>query len=117
MLSKGALSLLALSPLAYALPQVTEVTSTTLTTASPTGALSTEVLQPSIPRLPPGPEASTYPRNGVLNAPQPAPFTPAGGLGTNGSEPNYQVKSDFDFQSVVCCVGSNPLEEQYLRGS
>ncbi len=87
--------------LVRALPQATYVTTTTSTTASPIGAKSTTVLQPSIPRLPPGPNASAYPRNGLLNAPQPAPYTPAGGIGTNGSEPNYQVKSDFDFESLV----------------
>ena len=98
----------AVGPVVYALPQATQVTTTTSTTGVPIGALSTTVLAPSIPALPPGPDASSYPRDGTLHAPQPAPFTPAGGLGTNGSEPNYQVKSDFDFFSlvskkVICC--------------
>ncbi len=93
--------LLALSHGAYALPQATQITTTTSTTGTPIGAKATDVLAPSIPRLPPGPEASSYPRTGELTAPQPAPYTPAGGLGTNGSEPNYQVKSDFDFESIV----------------
>jgi hypothetical protein len=31
----------------------------------------------------------------------PAPFTPAGGLGTNGSLPRYMVESDFDFESIA----------------
>lgn len=66
-----------------------------------TGALSTTVLAASIPALPPNPTATTYPSDGELHAPQPAPYTPAGGLGTNGTEPVYNMKSDFDYQSIV----------------
>ena len=33
--------------------------------------------------------------------PFPAPYTPAGGLGTNGSLPRYMVESDFDFESIA----------------
>lgn len=51
--------------------------------------------------MPPGPDATSYPRDGQLHAPEPAPFTPDGGLGTNGSEPVYVPQSDFDFQSMV----------------
>ncbi|KAK0619956.1 hypothetical protein B0T14DRAFT_566752 [Immersiella caudata] len=29
------------------------------------------------------------------------PFTPSGGIGTNGSEPVYKVASDFDYQSLT----------------
>lgn len=96
-------AVLALAAVANALPQqvATELTSTTATTGTPIGAKQTDILAPSIPSLPPGPDASSYPRNGQLNAPQPAPYTPSGGLGTNGSEPNYQVKSDFDFESIA----------------
>ena len=64
-------------------------------------AITTSVLAPSIPALPPGPDATSYPRDGKLHAPEPAPYTPAGGLGTNGSEPVYVVQSDFDFESIV----------------
>jgi len=31
----------------------------------------------------------------------PAPYTPAGGLGTNGTLPVYNVKSDFDYESLA----------------
>lgn len=79
----------------------TAVTSTPTATGPPIGAKTTDVLAPALPNLPPGPNASSYPRNGQLNAPMPAPYTPAGGLGQNGSEPNYQVKSDFDFESLA----------------
>lgn len=66
-----------------------------------TGALSTIVLAASIPALPPNPTATTYPSDGKLHSPEPAPYTPAGGLGTNGTEPVYNMKSDFDYESIV----------------
>lgn len=66
-----------------------------------TGALSLSVLAASIPALPPNPTATTYPSDGQLHDPEPAPYTPAGGLGTNGTEPVYNAKSDFDFESLV----------------
>jgi len=43
----------------------------------------------------------TYNPNGQLHDPEPAPFTPAGGLGTNGTLPSYVVKSDFDYESIA----------------
>src|ERR1700710_1185244 len=72
-----------------------------LSTASSIGAISTTILIPSIPRLPPGPSATVYPRDGKLHGVQPAPFTPSRGLGTNGSEPVYVLETDFDFQSMA----------------
>ena len=120
---------LALAPFALALPQVTvsedpisasamsaavppppvksstdDVTSHGPYTGPPpttTGALMTTVLAASIPALPPNPTATTYPSDGKLHDPEPAPYTPAGGLGTNGTEPIYNVKSDFDYESIV----------------
>lgn len=50
---------------------------------------------------PPSPAATTYPSDGQLHEPQPAPYVPAGGLGTNGTRPVYRVQSDYDYQSVV----------------
>jgi len=70
-------------------------------TATTVGALETAILAPSIPHLPPGPSATAYPRDGLLHGAQPAPFTPSGGLGTNGSEPVYVPETDFDFESIV----------------
>jgi hypothetical protein len=70
-------------------------------TATSVGAISTIILAPSIPHLPPGPSETAYPRDGKLHGAQPAPFTPSGGLGTNGSEPVYVPETDFDFQSIV----------------
>jgi hypothetical protein len=69
--------------------------------ATTTGALTTSVLALSIPMLPPNPTATTYPSDGKLHDPEPAPYTPAGGLGTNGTEPVYNAKSDFDYESLV----------------
>lgn len=84
-------------------PQVTGPTSHGPYTGTPTttGALSLSVLASSIPALPPNPTATTYPSDGQLHDPQPAPYTPAGGLGTNGTEPVYNAKSDFDYESLV----------------
>ena len=83
--------------------QVTGVTTHGPFTGVPTttGALSTDVLAASIPALPPNPSATTYPSDGQLHAPEPAPYTPAGGLGTNGTEPVYAMQSDFDYESIV----------------
>lgn len=131
MLSKTVIvsAALALAPFAFALPQVTVYDNPIPATAVPppgppppvkspsdsvtshgpytgppattTGALSTSVLAATIPALPANPTAYTYIRDGQLHSPEPAPYTPAGGLGTNGTLPVYDVKSDFDWQSLV----------------
>jgi len=75
-----------------------------------TGALSTKVLAPSIPALPPPPDAYAYPADGKLHGDQPAPFTPSGGLGTNGSAPVYRVQSDFDYQSLALALFQEWIE-------
>lgn len=71
-------------------------------TPTVTGALSTATLGQTIAPKPPNPTAFGYPSNGQLNEPMPMPYMPAGGLGTNGTEPVYNVRSDFDYQSLVC---------------
>ena len=68
-------------------------------TPTTTGALSTDVLAASIAPAPA--PVNTYPSNGELQAPLPAPYTPDGGEGTNGSEPVYEMMSDFDYQSIA----------------
>jgi len=45
--------------------------------------------------------ATYYNADGKLTEPQPLPYTPAGGLGTNGTEPRYMVESDFDYESIT----------------
>ena len=127
MYTRVAAGLLAIAPLAFAAPAPqaeqpnasasvaspsppVNIASTVSQTHQPysgvpttTGALTTSVLAASIPALPPNPTATTYPSDGQLHDPMPAPYTPAGGLGTNGTEPVYNVKSDFDFESLVSC--------------
>ncbi|KAK0701546.1 hypothetical protein B0T21DRAFT_114446 [Apiosordaria backusii] len=75
-----------------------------------TGALTTDVLAPSIPALPPGPNAYKYPSDGKLHAPLPAPYTPSGGEGTNGSAPVYRMLSDFDYESIALALYQEWIE-------
>lgn len=70
-------------------------------TPTTTGALSTSVLAASVAALPANSSKYDYPADGNLHANQPAPYTPAGGQGTNGSLPVYRVQSDFDYQSIA----------------
>ncbi|KAF8861614.1 hypothetical protein BDZ45DRAFT_687434 [Acephala macrosclerotiorum] len=51
--------------------------------------------------VPPNPTALIYNPNGTLNNQEPIPYQPAGGLGTNGTEPVYRVQSDFDYGSIL----------------
>lgn len=69
---------------------VTDVTSHGRYTAPPastTGALSTDVAIATIAANPPESFKLAYPADGMLHQEEPAPYTPGGGLGTNGSEP------------------------------
>lgn len=75
-----------------------------------TGALSTSILAPSVPALPPGPDAYKYPSDGQLHGDQPAPYTPSGGLGTNGSAPVYRMLSDFDYESIALALYQEYIE-------
>ncbi|KAF2791540.1 hypothetical protein K505DRAFT_248748 [Melanomma pulvis-pyrius CBS 109.77] len=71
-------------------------------TPTTTGAVEANTtLAKSIAPLPPNPTATYYNSQGVLLNPAPAPYTPNGGLGTNGTEPRYMVNSDFDFESIA----------------
>jgi Ferritin-like domain len=79
-------------------------------TPTTTGALSLDVQAASIPALPPAPGATTYPSDGELHDPEPAPYTPHGGLGTNGSEPVYNAKSDFDYESLALALYQEWIE-------
>ncbi|KAF6797620.1 protein rds1 [Colletotrichum sojae] len=74
------------------------------------GALSTKVLAPAIPQLPPPVDAYAYPADGALHGDQPAPFTPSGGIGTNGSAPVYRVQSDYDYQSLALALYQEYIE-------
>lgn len=71
-------------------------------TPTVTGALNaSSTLAANLSSLSVAPSATTYPSDGKLHDPAPAPFVPAGGVGTNGTTPVYNVKSDFDFESLV----------------
>jgi len=71
-------------------------------TPTTTGAAKAPAtLAASIGTLPPNPTATYYNAGGKPLNPMPAPYTPAGGLGTNGSLPRYIVESDFDFESIA----------------
>lgn len=58
-------------------------------------------LAASIPTLPPNPTATYYNTAGKPLHAFPAPYVPAGGLGTNGTLPRYMVESDFDYESIA----------------
>jgi len=70
-------------------------------TPTTTGAVTTVALAKTIAALPPNPTALLYNPDGLLNDPEPIPYEPAGGLGTNGTEPVYRVQSDFDYESIL----------------
>ncbi|KAF9740309.1 hypothetical protein PMIN06_011277 [Paraphaeosphaeria minitans] len=70
-------------------------------TATTTGAeQAPTTIGTAIAPLPPNPTATYYNADGKLQNPAPIPYTPAGGLGTNGTEPRYMVNSDFDYESI-----------------
>ena len=66
-----------------------------------TGAVANAPASATLPILPPNPTATYYNTNGQLQKQEPIPYAPAGGLGTNGSEPRYMVESDFDYESIT----------------
>lgn len=83
--------------------------------ATTTGALSTSVIAPFVPALPPANDSYKYPADGQLHGDQPAPFTPSGGIGTNGSAPVYRVQSDFDYQSLALALYQEWIELDLFR--
>ena len=79
-------------------------------TPTTTGALTTTFLASVIPALPPNPAATTYPSDGKLHDPEPAPYTPNGGRDTNGTLPIYKPKSDFDYESLALALYQEWIE-------
>lgn len=74
-------------------------------TPSTTGALTATSIGTGItPAASIAPAETTYHGDGKLHNPEPAQFVPAGGVGTNGSIPVYNAKSDFDYESLVCIM-------------
>ena len=115
LLSFGALAAAApapqvtLTPLSGPIPPVrsSEVTGPTTHGAykgpapTATGALTAPASAASV--APAGPAPVTYTNNnGLLQAGyEPVPYQPAGGQGTNGTEPYYHPLSDFDYESFT----------------
>ena len=79
-------------------------------TPTTTGALSTVVLAPSVPALPVSYNETQYPSDGQLHGAEPAPYTPSGGLGTNGTAPYYHPQSDFDYESLALALYQEWIE-------
>ena len=79
-------------------------------TPTTTGALSAPALAQSIAPQPPLPVTYTN-TNGELQAGyQPVPYQPAGGAGTNGTEPYYHPLSDFDYESLTLALYQEWIE-------
>lgn len=73
-------------------------------------AKASRTLAASIDPKPPNPTATYYNAEGVPQQPMPAPYVPAGGLGTNGTLPRYMVNSDWDFESIALGVYQEYIE-------
>ncbi|KAJ5101833.1 hypothetical protein NUU61_004055 [Penicillium alfredii] len=73
-------------------------------TPTTTGALTASSVGSGIPTGSVAPAATSYPSDGKLHSAQPAPFVPAGGVGTNGTIPVYNAKSDFDYESLALAL-------------
>lgn len=88
---------------APAIPHATSLTHTPYSgTPSSTGAVSASSIGSGIiPSASVNPSATTYPSDGRLHEAEPGPYIPAGGVGTDGTVPVYNAKSDFDFESLV----------------
>ncbi|KAK6070805.1 hypothetical protein SCUP515_08206 [Seiridium cupressi] len=100
------------APTTVPIVPVTNVTSHGPFTGTPTttGALSTTVTAASVPALPADPIKYLYPADGKLHAPEPAPYTPGGGQGVNGSAPVYRPQSDFDYESLALALYQEWIE-------
>ncbi|KAJ5121484.1 uncharacterized protein N7515_009445 [Penicillium bovifimosum] len=79
-------------------------------TATTTGALTASSIGTTITSLGLAPNATGYPADGKLHDPEPAAFVPAGGVGTNGTEPVYNTRSDFDYQSLALALYQEWIE-------
>ncbi|KAI7972471.1 hypothetical protein EIK77_008934 [Talaromyces pinophilus] len=77
--------------------------------ASVTGALKASSVgtRISVGGVPPA--ETTYPSDGRLHDAQPAPYVPAGGIGTN-TTPIYNVQSDFDYESLALALYQEWIE-------
>ncbi|KAL4908217.1 hypothetical protein BDW74DRAFT_147069 [Aspergillus multicolor] len=79
-------------------------------TPTTVGAVSAESTLAASIVSKPNPTATYYNPDGRLTQPQPMPYMPAGGVGTNGTLPVYSVQSDYDYQSVALGVHQEYIE-------
>ncbi|KGO74405.1 hypothetical protein PITC_019380 [Penicillium italicum] len=81
-------------------------------TGTPTtaGALTASSIGTGISRGGVAAAATAYPGDGKLHHSEPAPYVPAGGVGTNGSTPVYNTKSDFDYESLALALYQEWIE-------
>ncbi|CAG8909143.1 unnamed protein product [Penicillium egyptiacum] len=79
-------------------------------TPTTTGALTASSIGTSVSPGGVAAGATTYPADGKLHHNEPAPYVPAGGLGTNGSTPVYNTKSDFDYESLALALYQEWIE-------
>ncbi|KAF9253733.1 hypothetical protein DTO013E5_2413 [Penicillium roqueforti] len=79
-------------------------------TPTTTSALTASSIGTSISRGGVAPGATSYPSDGNLYHAEPAPYVPAGGVGTNGSTPVYNAKSDFDYESLALALYQEWIE-------
>ncbi|GJD04866.1 rds1 [Colletotrichum higginsianum] len=102
--------LLALASGAFAVPFVSKAQTTV--TSEPTITAS-QVPHTNVtshgPYTGPSPTTTGAISTSVL-ASAPAPYTPSGGIGTNGSAPVYRVQSDFDYQSLALALYQEYIE-------
>lgn len=69
-------------------------------TPTTTGAVMNSPQASTIAVLGPDPTETYVNLDGALQSPQPAPYVPAGGVGTQ-TIPKYKVQSDWDFESIA----------------
>lgn len=85
-------------------------------TATTTGELTASSVGTGISSAGVPAGATGYPADGNLHHAQPAPYVPAGGVGTNGSTPVFNAKSDFDYQSLVCTQSIHATFKDIIKG-
>ncbi|KAL5346640.1 hypothetical protein ACLOAV_008347 [Pseudogymnoascus australis] len=97
-----------------------------IATATTTGALSTTVLAPSIPHLPPGPNSTSYPRDGKLHGTQPIPIHPPVAATITAASPSMShsqtgtfnllyVSSLKSTQQGTNCTQSLAVYQEYIE--
>ncbi|KAK9483912.1 hypothetical protein V1527DRAFT_238440 [Lipomyces starkeyi] len=57
-----------------------------------------------------GSSGYVYNATGNLTSPEPRPYSPSGGLGNNGSVPNYHPLTDFDYESLLLVLYQKMIE-------